>query len=325
MEIKITKKRFGIAVMLIITFYVLYVPFSTSYRIVKYSGPVLSDNWWQGLNWIKNNTEECSVIATYWDPGHFITGIAERPVVFDGASQNSLRTITVEGNLTDDEIIDLIGIEKFQSEKFEINGTIYTNITTARIQDIATVLLTDNETQAVKILKRYLMPNCGEMYFIASADLIGKSQWWSYFSTWSPETHSGTKYIYYPLSLSQTKPIISENAIAYIYPMSRDRAFVIYDKNDTLILYFQQGNNLGKVSKFFYFKNHTGYLETTPDAELDGMVWLDPGKQWLIFVPKELENSLFTRMFLFNGQGLEHFELVKNFGGEVKLFKVKFE
>jgi hypothetical protein len=30
-------------------------------------------------------------------------------------------------------------------------------------------------------------------------------------------------------------------------------------------------------------------------------------------------------MFLFNGQGLQNFEYVNNWGGEVKLYKVKFD
>ena len=51
-------------------------------------GTVLSNNWWNALNWMKNNTEECGVVATYWDPGHFIVAVAGRPVVFDGAGQN---------------------------------------------------------------------------------------------------------------------------------------------------------------------------------------------------------------------------------------------
>ncbi|MBI3190912.1 hypothetical protein HYZ41_04395, partial [archaeon] len=70
---------------------IIFLLFVNSYyleslKISECAGTVLSDNWWQALNWIKNNTKECAVVATYWDPGHFITGIARRPVVFDGAS-----------------------------------------------------------------------------------------------------------------------------------------------------------------------------------------------------------------------------------------------
>jgi len=321
------KRKIGIIILSVLTIIILSIPYSTSYLIVlTQQTPILSQNWWQALNWIKDNTPDCSVIATYWDPGHFITGIAERPVVFDGASQNSIRTIEIEGNLSQEEIKKIAVIDNYQTEIIEKDGKIVTRITTARIQDIGTTLFTDNETKAVEILKKYMMPNCNDsMYYIASSDLIGKSQWWTYFSTWTPETHSGDKYVYMPVGLAQTKPVITEDAVGYIYPFASDQAFIIYEKNKTLTLMLQQGSNWLKVKKLFYFKDNNGYLEEYPDAEIKGMVWLSPDKTWIIYIPDELVNSMFTRMFLFNGQGLEKFEFAGNWGGEVKLFKVKFD
>ena len=83
-----------IVVLFFIFAFVYYMYYTPALFIAKNSGTVLSDNWFEGLNWIKNNTNECDVVATYWDPGHFITGIARRPVVFDGASQGNLFTRT---------------------------------------------------------------------------------------------------------------------------------------------------------------------------------------------------------------------------------------
>ena len=322
MERKIDKRKIMTLAVLAVILYLCYQMFSISYELIKVSQvPVLSSNWWQALHWIRDNTPQCAVIATYWDPGHFITGIAERPVVFDGASQNAKRVWEEQGILTREEIRDIVAHDKFEfTYDYERNVTI---ITTARIQDIAITLFTDNETQAIKILKRYLMPNCNNtMYYIASADLIGKSQWWTYFATWSKETHSGTKYFYYPLSLSRSQ--LLQEGIAYIYPLSRDASFIVYERNNTLDIYYQAGTKLTKVEHFFYFFNNSGYEKTYSDAELKGMAWLSPDKTWLVYMPRELERALFTRMFLFNGMGLKHFELVGNFGGEVKLYKVKF-
>src|SRR3989338_828829 len=58
-----------------------YLYFSPGMQLASAQGTVLSDNWYQALNWIKGNTPECTVDATYWDPGHFITGIGGRAVV----------------------------------------------------------------------------------------------------------------------------------------------------------------------------------------------------------------------------------------------------
>jgi len=318
--IKITKKYIFIAILLIfIIIEMNYFYYDPSVYMAKNQGTVLSDNWWAALNWIKSNTAECAVIATYWDPGHFITGIARRAAVFDGASQNAL--LTIDTNETKEGTV----IENYDSGINHIVMYKDGKRTTARIQDISTTLLTANETLAIEILKNYMKPNCTEMYYIASADLIGKSQWWSYFSTWNP-VDKGKMYIYYAVGLSSAKPIPAQGAIAYTYAVAQNQAFVIYDINGTLKPYLQAGNQFLNIEKLFYFtKEGIGKAAINEDAEVKGLLWLEPGRQTAIFIPPELENSLFTSMFFFNGQGLEHFEYIDNWGGEVKLFKVKFD
>ena len=277
-------------------------------------GTVLSDNWWNALNWIKNNTAECSVIATYWDPGHFITGIGRRAVVFDGASQNAL-FVRPGGNnsgLRIDQYDD--GINHIVLEKDN-------EITTARIQDIATTLLTSNETLAIEILKEYKKPNCTEMYYIASADLIAKSQWWTYFSTWNPNTETkGQKYYYVTVPLYEAK--LAQDAIIYTYPMAQNQAFIIYSYNNTLKPMLQQDSQFLTVEKIFYFEDNAGQIIVDENADVKGMVWLSSDKNTLVYILPELENSMFTYLYFFNGAGLENFEFVDNWGGEVKLFKV---
>ncbi len=320
---KLGNREFLVPLVLVIIFVffinVFYLPSSV---IAACSGTVLDDNWWAALNWIKNNTAECSVVATYWDPGHFITGIAKRSVVFDGATQGATRTVAANENLTG-TIIEKAdnGINNI---KIYENGT----VTTARIQDIATTLFTSNETLAVNILRDYEKPNCTEFYYIASADLIGKSQWWTYFATWNPLNAPtfGQRYNYAILSLSSARPILEQNSIAYYYNIGQNTAFVIYEANNTLTPYFQQQNQLAGVEKLYYFdKQGNGKLFVNENADLKGLLWLDPSRQTLVFMPPELEASLFTRMFFFNGLGLQKFELVNVWGGEIKLFKVKLD
>ena len=78
-------------------------------------------------------------------------------------------------------------------------------------------------------------------------------------------------------------------------------------------------------SKLFFFdENGQGVLAVNQDGQFPGTIWLDPSKQLIVYMPAEVENSMFTRMFFYHGQGLEHFEFINDWGGEVKLFKVKF-
>jgi len=310
-----------------------------SIDIAKGQGPVLDDAWFEGLTWIRNNTEECSIIATYWDPGHLITGVARRAVIFDGASQSTLRTYVVPGNLSEDEIKDIAATDLYVA-KTKFNTTlneVVTEITTARIKDISTTLFTDNETQAIKILKRY-RNNC-TMYYLVSgltsvSDLIRISGWWSYFSTFDP-VNKGTHYNYLVLTLSQMKPIVSENIVSYEYALSASQKFVLYEKNNTLIPYFQAQNQFQPVEKAFFFDNTgTPHLITQNEAEVKGMLWVFPGKSALIYIPPQLENSLFTKLFLFNGMNFDGtpvkgFEYVNGWPSnswfkEVRLYKVNF-
>lgn len=322
-----TLKTIIMITVILLTAFVLYTPFSTSYEIAKSSGPVLSNNWFEGLNWIKYNTPNCSVIATYWDPGHFITGIAERPVVFDGASQNTVWQRDFEGHLFEEQIKKIAVIDNYDVEYIQKDGKEYTRITTARIQDIGNSLLTSNETMAVEILKKYVMPDCNNsIYYIASGDLIGKSQWWTYFGTWkkeNPEDSKGQKYFYTPAELGQTKKMTTENATIYVYPLSSEESFFIYYKDGTMIPFYQRGQDKVQIQKIFYFQGNTGLLQTAQNESLfRGMLWVSPDMQFVIFVPEEIIDSMFTKMYLLNGEGLEKFKIVQNFGGEVKLFKV---
>ena len=295
--VKRIDKRIAAAIFIIFFIFSVgyFYYYSPSLNIAKGQGTVLSDNWFEALNWIRENTPECTVVATYWDPGHFITGIARRAVVFDGASQGSIRTVVIDGQ----------------------------NVTTGRIQDIGMSFYTDNETLSMNLMKKYRKP-CGEMYYIASSDLVGKSVWWSYFATWDP-VNKGKQSSYAQVGLSQARPIIGQNATAYIYPVGNQQ-IVIRDENGQLTPFLQQGTQLAQIEKIIYYRQDGSVVqETFSDAQMMGTILLEPYRQYIFYMPPELENSMFTRMFFFNGAGLENFEFVRSWGGEVKLFKIKFD
>jgi len=64
---------------------------------------------------------------------------------------------------------------------------------------------------------------------------------------------------------------------------------------------------------------------------VDGLLWVDPSFQVVIFMDHSIRDSVFTNMFFFNGDGnkelgiskLNNFELVYQ-NSEIKLFKVTF-
>ena len=320
---KLDKKEAALALLLFLIFFQLYYLYYTpAVQVAKGQGTVLSDNWYEALNWIKANTKECAVVATYWDPGHFITGIASRAVIFDGASQSNLYTRPY--NYTHGDGLD---VENYDANLHHIVLYKDGNKTTARIQDVSTTLLTSNETLAVNILREYLKPGCDEMYYIASADLIYKSTWWTYFSTWNPVDKKGTPYVYSSVPLGSARPDVRQNAVIYTYPVSDQQAFIMYVTNESIALFLQQQGSAQpiKVEKFIIFdQNGNGQLITQTGAGIQGTAFIEPGNKAILFIQPELENALFTRMFLYNGANLEKFQFVNSWGGEVKLFKVNF-
>ena len=284
--------REAILLWVFVVSFLLFQPLVQSYYVSMTQPPVMTQNWWHALNWIRENTSNCSVVATYWDFGHMITAVAQRPVVFDGASQNALLVI----NRND------------------------TRVVRSRIKDIATVLFTSNETEAVDILRNYRIDHC-DMYFIASQDLIMKSRWWSYFSTWDPRTHKGKYYTYGYAVLSDQKLSMDGKTRELDYSMGGAYFRLLLSNSSAAAYYAVPGRGMAKL-KTVLIASKDGFVPFMGNGTMGG--YLIVYGQQAVYVPEELSSSLFTRMFFFDGRGLEKFKLVKSWGNEFKLFKVDF-
>jgi dolichyl-diphosphooligosaccharide--protein glycosyltransferase len=289
------------------------------------AGMEISQNWIDALEWLKKNADKDSLITTWWDPGHIITGYTGLKVHADGAHCGPAECIPYNHNI--------------------------------RIQDMGRVFSTSNETEAINILRKYIkltpeqcaeakkawpqMPEdackpVSEMYVIASSDLIGKYYWLSFFSScekkfgwqayetcsksvkWFLENGEGKNFFTLPFSnFDQTgNPVYAgivtlgqvNNTLVGVY----QNRYII-----RRIIYFQGGKMIAK--------------EYNVENSIDGLLWVDPGFGLVIFMEPEVYKSLFTNMFFFNGQGLGEFGIpkLKNFelkytNSEVKIFKVTF-
>jgi len=117
-----------------------------AYMLGESARGTMDSNWHDMLTWVKLNTPKDSTLTTWWDPGHWVTAIAERRSGADGAH--------------------------YPGGPMPINQ---------RIHDFGLSFTTTNETESVNTLRPYL-GNASEMYYISSNDLIGKFVWLSYFS-----------------------------------------------------------------------------------------------------------------------------------------------
>ncbi len=117
-----------------------------------------------------------------------------------------------------------------------------------------------------------------------------------------------------------------------------------YDQNYTIKVYyyandivlFNQNNEwiavMQKNDKNYFFEREIYYVNDTPrfldfsqmNNTIPGGIWVSPDKTYLVYIPPNLRNALFTRMFFYEeNETLENFELVfKN--NQVKIYKLKF-
>ena len=72
----------------------------------------------------------------------------------------------------------------------------------------------------------------------------------------------------------------------------------------------------------FYQNGAEVSSQSSSNNALDGMVWVDPSFRAIMFMEGGVRDSVFTKMFFFNGKDLDNFELVFS-NPEVKIYKAK--
>ncbi|MCS7123744.1 MAG: hypothetical protein RMJ17_04245, partial [Candidatus Aenigmarchaeota archaeon] len=199
-----------------------------------------------------------------------------------------------------------------------------------------------------------------EVYLIASSDLIGKYFWMNCFATfdWKLWNESDGKkwdcdkrnFYTLPLTnvISKDGRSFSSNQIARIIPFGNsliaqvvfgnsigfievkelkytDAISLIFKNNVTEVFILKQDEG-GRVRKYLvedvYILGIANYtFSNVREKVLQWAVYLDPSYSYLILADEKLKNSVFTKLFFFDGAGLKNFQLVlKN--PEIRLYKV---
>jgi len=163
--------------------------------------PMVNDAWYNALLAINETSQPNAIITSWWDFGHQFKYIADRPVTFDGASQDRPIAHWVGKLLLTDNEDEAVGILRMlacgSQTGLESLGAKYENDTPKSVEiinkiilmskdDAASYLKTQGLTgeQALNVTSR---THCDppEEYVIASDDMIGKAGVWSHFGSWS--------------------------------------------------------------------------------------------------------------------------------------------
>jgi len=339
----ITSTIFGVIGML------LLIELSNGLQLgVSMGGMEVGGNWVEMLDWLKNNATEDSIVSTWWDPGHIIAGYTGLRVMADGAHCPPQHCIPYDHNI--------------------------------RIQNMGRIMSTNDESEAVDILKKYMQltpEQCeevkqkfgnivpeeacepaSEMYFISSNDLIGKFTWMNYFGGYRAPIQSGTDFQKNPgvccaqtpksepdqipcgefadqgkgvwvwcpwiFTLSDVQQDDQGNPI-YIYDYSGLKMSIVQKPNYLVPIY----NNQYLINQMTFFsgglRQDINLKDTSINLErIDGLVWVDPSFMNLVYFAPAIKDSVFTKTFFFDGEGLKHFELVYS-NPEIKLYRVNFD
>jgi len=222
-DLKIEQKSYVTFIALILVLLAVVGPVYADHLTSSQAVGSTNDDMYNTLTWIKSNTPENSVLASWWDFGHLFTAIADRQVVFDGGSQNNMRAYWIGNSLTTSNEDLSAGILRMLANSGEDASNVldtYTGDTSKTVKILNEILPMDrtqasttltgtyglDQQQANSVLDLTHPADTKPVYLILSSDMLSKAAWWSYFGSWNFENQTSYHYSYYPAQ-SQSEEI----------------------------------------------------------------------------------------------------------------------
>lgn len=332
--IKNAKYRKPILTLLILV--AIVVPSVCGAAAVAYGvAPGTDDGMWQSMEWINKNTPNDTVIMSWWDFGYMFEVAADRPVSFDGGSQNNQRAYWMGKALsTSDEKLSLGIFNMLSTSGNSATDTLinYTGNTSKSVNILLKTLpmekkdakkaLTSkyslNEEQA-KTIVNYTHPNNPRPFvLVLSSDMLGKAGWWSYFGSWNFDTQNATPGSYY-LSKNSTKPQKTKNG-TNIETVNAELQGGYIGTRITENASTKEGVNATIISKAYNQSLSTKNETITPhkltfvegvmlkineirdnDSKLSLLAIGENSSYVTVIMDKQMEDSMFTKLFLLGG------------------------
>lgn len=299
----------------------VYSAYSISQSVV----PGTDSSMYSSLEYVKSNTPQNTVITSWWDFGHLFAYAADRPVTFDGGSQTGSRAYWVgKALLTSDENLSA-GILRMLAnggDRGYLTLENYTKNTGKSVEILDKILVVNKQSaQAILVNDYKLTPEQAQSVlqythpdkpvsnvFVTSSDMLGKAAWWSYFGSWDFNKNSGNHYIY------SASPATSQiqNGKTVITAQNGVEGTIDGNNVDVSLKYSQgqQSQNI-KPHKLTVIQNNRIVKNdiVSADSPISIFLVVESNSALAIVMNKELEDSMFTRLFLFRGMGLSKFKV----------------
>ena len=335
----IKNKRYLTPAVLILIALAVYAPLSSSYMFSSSIYPNVDDSMYNSLTWIKYNTPQDTVITSWWDFGHLFTAVADRPVTFDGGSQNTPRAYWVgKALLTNNEDLSAGILRMLTSSGDQGYLTLenYTHDTGKSVEVLNKILPVDKQAALAILTKDYnLTPDQAQnvlqythpakpaphVLLLNNMYLLSKSYWWSYFGSWNFQNNTGKGYSYSAQQATSrqvngTTIISAQNGIvARINGTKVDAGFQYTQNNQIHVL---------EPHKLVMVQNNDVLINRiVSDSSSFSIILVKENNSYLaVLMNKELEDSIFTRLYLTNGAGLSKFKLIHKEGRTIDTYGV---
>ena len=368
-EMNISQKI--VKVVAVILLLLLLVPiYNSAAASTKGHTPLVNDAWASSLSKIKNNSTEQAIITSWWDFGHWFKALADRPVTFDGASQNVPQAHWVGRALLTPDEDEAVGIlrmldcganrafEAINNETDDIHRSVdmLHKIIIMDKEDAKKELSSHFSEKTAENVLKYTHCQPPEGFFITSEDMVGKAGVWAHFGSWDFEKAKIWRDYRRKGHDEAIEGLIEE------FNYSRDKAESIYNElqslpgdseantwispwpgyaavsscskntNTSILCSFNLQNQ--QVNFKINITEEDAFIETSKGPVYPtSFVYVDRNGQFRekkyqnntlpyslalavktdgisgILVYPQLASSMFTRLFYFDGAGIEHFDL----------------
>jgi len=261
--------------------------------------PFINDDFLDAANFLKDGTREGTVVVTEWSYGHYITAAAERPVLFDGGSQNTPRAYWIfRAFETDNESLSA-GILTMLTSSGDSAVSLLENRTgnTSLTVEILNAILGVDRRSAEEILTtkygldrgfadkllEYTHPGRGKYVILTTRGMRYIGYWYLYYGSWN-------------FTSATQKPI--------------------YEVADTprseMLKSVEGGSWRGKRPYRFIIKDEDSVKRVDVDESSNFSVIFIPDEGEAIIIDRRFDDSLFVKLVLLEEESKQFRRIYRN-------------
>jgi len=287
----------------------------------------ITDEWWEALNWVNENTPEDATIVTWWDFGYWIEAVGKRKTTMNGGHYNINARLVKTGNLFNTQS-ELVAMKEIYG--FDVNCT-----KEEALEDLEDVREWSKDSKLARKEKLMEMQKYADdnAYVIVDEKIASIYSWISYYGSWDYNKGKGEKTPIYKFYLINMRQI--SDGVEYIYKSGETLIDVVQDYNNNFHASLIRDNKIIPLTGTLFDNNGKKNLLINKDGTLGiaylpdiretvksegGVVYYNTPKVLYLIEPEGV-SKMFSRLMFFDGANLSYFELVQSFGS-VKIYKV---